>query len=129
MLKPPFSDALVEAERIAPGGGIPGIEGGWAAAFAKAQDYADARATGRKPLETNAMIIPHQLAHVLSYLGQPRPREDLHRDLQGLRKGLATDLRAYSPRGRHRLEVKLESALTTIRDCLTVWAPNNGPAN
>jgi hypothetical protein len=129
MLRPPFSDALVEAEKMSPGGGIPGIDGGWAAAFAKAQRYADQRAAGIEPLQTTAMIIPHQLAHMLSYLGQPRPHEDLRRDLQGFRRDLPRDLRAYAGPRRQEIEAQFESVLSTITDCLAAWAPNNGPVN
>jgi len=129
MLRPPFSDALLEAERISPGGGIPGIDGGWAAAFAKAQSYADERAAGLEPRQTNAMIVPHQLAHILSYLGQPRPHEELRKDLSDLRRDLPKDLGGYAEPRRHEIEALVESALSTITDCLTAWAPNNGPAN
>jgi hypothetical protein len=129
MLRPPFSHALLEAERMSPGGGIPGIEGGWMAAFAKAQSYADQRAAGTEPLETNAMVLPHQLAHMLSYLGQPRRHQELRNDVAGFRQALPKDVRAYSEPRRQEIEAQFESALSTITDCLTAWAPNNGPAN
>jgi len=129
MLRPPFAEALTEAEKISPGGGIPGIEGGWAAVFAKAQSYADERAAGNEPRRTAAMIIPHQLAHVLSYLGEPRPREELQGDLQNFRYELSTALPAYSEPRRQELGALFESSLSTIQDCLTAWAPRSGPTN
>jgi hypothetical protein len=129
MLKPPFSDALAEAERLCPGGGIPGIEGGWAAAFATAQRYADQRAAGMDALETNAMVIPHQLANMLSYLGQRRHDRDLRADIIGFRTDVLKDLRAYSGARRRELEEQFQSALSTIEDCLMAWAPSSGPAN
>jgi len=129
MLRPPFSAALAEAERLCPGGGIPGIEGGWAAAFAKAQQYADQRAAGMDALETSAMVIPHQLANMLSYLGQPRPHRNLRTDIAGFRTDLLKDLRAYSEARRRELEEQFQSALSTIEDCLIAWAPSSGPAN
>jgi hypothetical protein len=129
MLRPPFSDARLEAETMSPGGGIPGIEGGWTAAFAKAQSYADRRAAGTEPLETNAMVLPHQLAHMLSYLGQPRPHQDLRKDIAGFRRDLPKDVRAYSGPRRHEIKAQFETALSTITDCLAAWAPNNGREN
>jgi hypothetical protein len=129
LLRPPFSEAVLEAERLAPGAGIPGIDGGWTAAFAKAQSYADQRAAGAAPLETNAMVLPHQLAHMLSYLGQPRRHQDLRTDIAGFRQDLPKDLRGYSEPRRQEIEAQFESALSTITDCLAAWAPNNGPAN
>ena len=128
-MRPPFSEALLEAEKLSPGAGIPGIAGGWAAAFAKAQGYADQRAGGMEPLQTNAMIVPHQLAHMLSYLGQARSHEDLRKDLQGFRRDLPRDLRGYAAPRRPEIEAQFEFALSTITDCLAAWAPNNGPAN
>ena len=129
MLRPPFSDPLLEAEKITPRGGIPGIEGGWKVAFALAQRYADQRVAGMEPLETNAMVLPHQLAHMLSYLGEPRPPGDLRRDVAGFRKDLSKDLRGYSEPRQQEIQAQFESALSTITDCLAAWAPNNGPAN